>query len=160
MRNIFLSCGRYSLTIITLLLILASGCKDDPAGPEPPTLNNFLIKEYHWPPGTYTPIDTQKAGTQFTIAIIARDQYNDTLITYTDSVVITVNGAASFAPDTTSPFEDGWTSEWITITDTGKFTITARQIGGSHTGTSNEFYVGPATGVIRSMQFSQFDKKR
>jgi hypothetical protein len=159
-RIAFYSSFRRSILVILTITTLVTGCKDDSSGPAEPTLTKFSIQEYHLSDSSYSPIDTQEVNTLFNIVIVARDQNNDTLKSYTGSVILTVNGDSSFLTDTTADFEDGWASELLVINDTGKFTITARQTGGSHTGTSNEFYVVPTTGLTQPAQTSQSIKRR
>jgi hypothetical protein len=159
-RNVLYSSFQFTLLVTFFASILVTGCKNDSSGPAEPVLTFFSIAQYHLSDSSYSPIDTQRVGTLFNIVIVARDQSNDTLKSYSSSVILTVNGDSSFLPETTDVFEDGWASELVVINDTGKFTITARQTGGSHTGRSNEFYVAPASGLTQSIRTSQYLKKR
>jgi len=159
-KTVLRSCFLYALLVFIVLLLSSIGCKDDSTQPKTPTLTNFLIREFRASDTTFIPIDTQKAGTGFNITVTARDQNNDTLKSYTGTAIISVTGSASFLPETTDVFEDGWASQSILIADTGKFTITARQTGGSHTGTSNEFHVVPSSGLSQSFPTNEIASGR
>ena len=117
-------------------------------------LNHFLVEKSGG--GT---IGTQTAGTAFNIIVTAQDANNNTVTSFTangNKVTLTSTGTLVGAPITTVAFTNGvLSSQSVTITNTGSFTITATGIGGNSgvTGTSNPFTVNP--GVANKLTFAQ-----
>ena len=89
-------------------------------------------------------VGLQTAGTSFNIRVRAKDANNNTVPSFTGTVVLTSTGTLTGAPITTVAFTSGeLPSQAVTITNTGSFTITATRTGGSQTGTSATFTVSP-----------------
>lgn len=91
-------------------------------------------------------IDTQTAGTFFSITMTACDAYNNVKTDFTSTALLS-DLSASIAPTTTTSFSSGaWTGS-VTITETwtnNMITVTAS----SKTGTSNTFNVNPAAASV------------
>ncbi|MBI3189817.1 MAG: hypothetical protein HYZ33_04145, partial [Ignavibacteriales bacterium] len=105
-------------------------------------LHNFLVEE-----AGGGAIGNQTAGSPFSIKITARDQFNNTVTSYIDTVNISSTGTLSAGGGTSAAFVSGvLSSHSVTISNTGNFTITA--VGGSGSGVSNSFTVN--AGVLNN----------
>ncbi|MFH0848519.1 MAG: hypothetical protein V1857_03365, partial [archaeon] len=84
----------------------------------------------------------QSAGTGFTIIITGKDQYENTVSSYSGSNSLS-DSTGTIAPTTTGSFSSGVWSGSVTITkaQTG---ILITTMGGSKSGSSNSFTVNPA----------------
>ncbi len=110
------------------------------------TLSNFLVEA-----SSGGAIGTQAAGTPFTIRITARDAGNNTVAGFTGTVDITSTGNILSGGGTTPSFVNGvLSSQAVTMSNTGSFTLTATRTGGSETGTSNTFTV--TAGAAKKIQ--------
>jgi hypothetical protein len=91
----------------------------------------------------------QTAGTAFNIAVTAEDANGNTVTSFSgngNKVMLSSTGTLVGAPITTASFTNGvLSSQSVTITNTGSFTITATGIGPNSgvIGTSNSFTVNP-----------------
>ncbi len=104
-------------------------------------LDNFLLEAVGG-----GPIGTHAAGTPFNIQVTARDAGNNTVAGFTGTVALSSTGALTGAPMTSGAFVAGiLTTQAVTFTNTGSFTITATKIGSGETGTSTPFTVNAGT---------------
>jgi hypothetical protein len=113
------------------------------------TINGGALDHFKVEAAGGGPIGTQTAGTAFNIMVTAQDASNNTVTSFDNNgnkVMLTSTGALTGSPITTAAFTNGvLSSQSVTITNTGNFTITATGIGGNSgkTGTSNLFTVNP-----------------
>ncbi len=106
----------------------------------PAALSNFLIKAIGG--GDIAP---QTAGVPFDIRITARDQYNNTVTSFTGTVQIDSNGALNGAPVISGAFEAGeLATQSVTINSAQLGTTLSATGPGGANGTSNSFTVNPA----------------
>ncbi len=102
-------------------------------------VTNFLVEAAAG--GSIAP---QTAGTAFSIKITARDAGNNVVTSFTGTVDLTSTGNLSSGSGTTPAFVNGvLASRSVTISNTGTFSIIATRTGGTETGASNAFLVGP-----------------
>ncbi len=88
----------------------------------------------------------QTAGQPFSIKITAVDGNNNVITSFNGTVDITSSGHISSGGGTSANFVNGvLTSHSITITNTGSFTITVIETGGTALGISNSFNVQAGT---------------
>ena len=104
-------------------------------------LTQFIIQRV--PSGN---ISDKLAGQTFNISIIAADGLQDTVTSFTGTVVVTSNCDIGVGQGTSAAFTSGvLTPKSMMITSTGTCTITATNSSGSETGTSNTFVVSPGS---------------
>lgn len=88
----------------------------------------------------------QTAGQPFALKITAVDGNNNTITSFNGTVDITSTGHISSGGGATANFVNGvLSSHDITITNTGSFTITVTETGGTAEGISNSFTVDPGS---------------
>src|SRR5438309_3920919 len=95
-------------------------------------------------------IAAQSAGVPLFIQITAMDSVNSIVTGFGETVEITSTGTLLAGGGTTGTFVNGILNpDTVMFSNTGSFSITATRTGGTETGTSNLFSVGPgaATGV-------------
>jgi hypothetical protein len=132
------SSGTYTVTVTNS----ANGCTSTATAPVN-VLDNFLVEA-----AGGGAIPTQAAGVPFNIRITARDAGNNTVTSFSDSVVISSTGTLSGGGGVAGGFVNGvLSSQSVTIANSGSFTITATRKGGAESGTSNAFTVNPV--VVR-----------
>lgn len=103
----------------------------------PSALDHFIIT---LPDGS--PLPQQVAGQSFNIRIRAVDAGGATVASFGGSVDLTSTGILGAGGGTTATFTDGVLNNYaVTITNTGTFTLTATQNGGTKNGVSNAFAV-------------------
>tara|TARA_R110002124_G_scaffold286310_1_gene466825 strand:- start:200 stop:8185 length:7986 start_codon:yes stop_codon:yes gene_type:complete len=89
-------------------------------------------------------IANKLAGQSFNINIIAIDGAQDTVDTFTGTVVISSNCTLGTGGGTTTSFVEGvLSSKTVSVSSVGSCSITATNSSGSETGTSNSFNVTP-----------------
>lgn len=89
--------------------------------------------------------NSAKANMSFTIRILAVDAYNNIVTDYSGKVTLSLN-ATNISPRETGDFTYGSWMGTVTITDTGTFTITAKDSNGK-TGTSNALTIEQETAI-------------
>jgi hypothetical protein len=101
-------------------------------------LHHFLVEK-----AGGGPIGTQDKGTAFNVRVTAQDEYNNTVTNYTGTVGFTSTPAGGIgAGNTSGAFTAGVLSSHSIRFDTaGSFTLTATNIAGAQSGTSNSFEV-------------------
>lgn len=98
----------------------------------PGTLNKFYINPIASP---------QTAGEWFSISVIAQDQYDNTVTSFSNTVDIT-DGSSSIAPNQSTNFSGGkWTGSVKISSRYTNDVINIRRTGGSEQGNSNSFNV-------------------
>ena len=99
---------------------------------------------------TFSAIPTRTAGTPFNITITAKDQYENTVSSFTGNGTLTFS-AGTIAPSTTPDFNNGaWTGN-VTVTKSAA-SATLAFTSGVRSGTSNAFIVNP--GVLDSVDIT------
>ncbi|MBO6547224.1 MAG: DUF2341 domain-containing protein [Balneolaceae bacterium] len=100
-------------------------------------------------------IANKLAGQNFNIDIIARDGAQDTVDTFTGTVVISSNCTLGTGAGTSANFVGGvLSSKTVSISSLGTCTITATNSAGSETGTSNTFDVTPGAASVSTTTIS------
>ena len=100
-------------------------------------------------------IANKLAGQNFNIDIIAIDGAQDTVDTFTGTVVISSNCALGTGGGTTVSFVGGvLSSKTVSVSSLGTCSITATNSAGSETGTSNTFDVTPGAASVSTTTIS------
>ena len=103
------------------------------------------------------PIDTQQVGRQFTVQILAVDQFANLVTTFAGKAVIQSDGILSIGDGETGPFNQGvLTSAAIAFKRAGAFVLVVTRSGGMEGGTSNRFVVANPRPAFTSITPSSF----
>ena len=86
-------------------------------------------------------VETQTAGSAFSIAVTAKDAYNNTVTGYSGTPSLTFS-AGLISPTNMTTFLNGVGSASVSVTAAG-LGVTITVTDGTHTGTSNSFTVNP-----------------
>ncbi len=87
----------------------------------------------------FNSVGTQTVGTSFSITVLAKDAYGNTVTGYTGAPSLTYS-AGSISPQTMNSFVNGVGSIPVTV-DTSGSSVNIIVIDGNHSGTSNSFTV-------------------
>lgn len=123
--------------------------------------DSFSLTNVHAPLSRFTiesatggAIGTQLTLVPFTVRISARDQFNNTAMSFTDSVIVTSNGQLATGGGVTPRFTDGILSRQVSFrrAEGSDVRLTAtRAAGGSETGSSNAFRIQNPSPVVNTI---------
>ncbi len=90
-------------------------------------------------------IPTQTAGSPFNVKITAKDNWNNTVLTFDGTVEVSSAATFNSGDGTTNAFTDGeLTDHSVELTSAGDYRLQARRTSFNESGTSNLFTVQPA----------------
>lgn len=102
-------------------------------------------------------IDTQQVGQQFTVQILAVDQFDNLVTTFNGKAVIHSDGILSVGDGETGPFNQGvLTSAAVAFQHAGAFVLVVTRSGGVEGGSSNRFVVANPRPAFTSIAPSSF----
>ena len=102
----------------------------------PPALDHFTLNAVSSP---------QTAGSSFSVTVTAKDQYGNTLTSFTGSNTLSAStGSGTINPTTIGPFVSGAWSGGVIVTKAQAAVTIGTTDGGGHSGISNSFDVNPA----------------